>query len=107
MKVIANADIVYTYLFSQLKDLNYPGHSRGDICSRMNEKGNNRNQQYRLFEKHEKKEEAEVQNTLTLKSGGEKVSIPSFKNMNNIANCKLISKIDKRGTIFIFTMHLS
>ena len=54
-----------------------------------------------------KKEEAEVQNTLTLKSGGEKVSIPSFKNMNNIANCKLISKIDKRGTIFIFTMHLS
>ena len=54
-----------------------------------------------------KKEEAEVQNTLTLKSGGEKVSIPSFKNMNNIANCKLISKIDKRGIIFIFTMHLS
>ena len=54
-----------------------------------------------------KKEEAEVQNTLTLKSGGEKVSIPSFENMNNIANCKLISKIDKRGTIFIFTMHLS
>ena len=54
-----------------------------------------------------KKEEAEVQNTLTLKSGGEKVSRPSFKNMNNIANCKLISKIDKRGTIFIFTMHLS
>ena len=26
--------------------------------------------------------------------------LPSFKNMNSITNCKLISKIDKRGTIF-------
>ena len=31
---------------------------------------------------------------------GEEKSVPSLKNMNNIANCKLISKIDKRGITF-------
>ena len=40
--------------------------------------------------KKQQKEE-EVQFTKILKFGGEKVS--SFKNMNGIANCKLISRI--------------
>ena len=40
-----------------------------------------------VYTKQEKKEEGEVQNILTLKSGGEKVS--TFKN----TNFKLISKI--------------
>ena len=54
-----------------------------------------------VYEKQEKKEEPEVQNTLTLKYG-EKKSVPNLKDMimNTKANCKLISKIDKRGTIF-------
>ena len=54
-----------------------------------------------VYEKQEKKEEPEVQNTLTLKYG-EKKSVPNLKDMimNTKANRKLISKIDKRGTIF-------
>ena len=44
-----------------------------------------------VYKKQEKKEEEEVQNTLTLKS------VLGFKNMNsmnmNSMNCKLISKI--------------
>ena len=40
----------------------------------MNEKGNKRKQQQTVFEKQKKKGEAEVQDILTLKSGGEKVS---------------------------------
>ena len=50
------------------------GHSTGDICSQMNE-DNTWNQKQMVYEKQEKKkEEAEVQNTITLKSGGEKVN---------------------------------
>ena len=44
-----------------------------------------------VYKKQEKTEEEEVQNTLTLKCGREKVS--TYKNMNRIANCKLISRI--------------
>ena len=51
-----------------------------------------------VYTKQEKKEEGEVQNTLTIKSGGEKVS--TFKNMN----FKLISKIWKLSLICV--MHL-
>ena len=49
-----------------------------------------------VYKKQEKKEK--VQNTLTLKPGGEKVS--SFKSMNSTANRKLFQKFDKRGIIF-------
>ena len=50
----------------------------------------------------EKKEKQEVQNTLTLKYAGKTFTkkVSSFKNLNSIANCKLISKIS-------FVMHLS
>ena len=40
----------------------------------MNKKDSKGNQQQTEYEKQEEKEEAEVRNTLTLKSGGEYVS---------------------------------
>ena len=41
-----------------------------------------------------KKEEQEVQSTLTLKSGGKScIRKSSFRNVNSVTNCKLISKI--------------
>ena len=41
----------------------------------------------------QEKEEQEAQNTLTLKSGGQKVTTQFQQYMNSTANCNLISKI--------------